>query len=127
MPSTSKEQQRLMGQAYAVRQFIDSGGKEGLNPKDIDPQWRDKIEDLAKNMTKQDLKDFATKVEENSPVATLGSVNGMGSVSFPAGNNPGSGDIPMQLTGKLAPKSKVFKQFKAFTVALANGYKENKK
>jgi hypothetical protein len=119
MPSTSKSQQRLMGQAYAVRQFMDSNGKEGLNPKDINAEYREKIEDLAKNMSKTDLEHFAKHLEENSPTATLGSVNGMGAAQFPIGNNPGSGDIPMQLTGRLAPKSKkVFKQFKAFTLSL---------
>lgn len=118
MPSTSRSQQRLIGQAYAVRQFIDSGGKTGLNPKDLDSEYRDKIEGLAKSMTKQDLKDFATKLEENSPTATLGSVNGMGAAQFPTGNNPGSGDIPIQLTRNLSPKSKVFKKYKEFTIGL---------
>ena len=116
MPSTSKSQQRLMGQAYAVRLFKDSGGKEGLNPKDIAAGWREKIEDLADSMSKQDLKDFATKVEENSPTATLGSVNGMGAAQFPVGNNPGSGDLPIQLTQNITKKSKAFKQFKEFTL-----------
>lgn len=120
MPSTSQSQQRLMGQAYAVRQFMDSGGKKGLNPNEIDSKYREKIEDLAKNMSKEDLKDFATKLEENSPTATLGSVNGMGSVSLPdTDGKTGSGDIPFSLN----KKKKVFKQFKEFTVALQEASK----
>jgi hypothetical protein len=115
MASTSQTQQRLMGQAYAVRQFMDSNGKKGLNPEEIDSKYREKIEDLAKNMSKQDLKDFATKLEENSPIATLGSVNGMGFVSLPGADGKiGSGDIPLNLN----KTKKVFKRFKEFTLAL---------
>ena len=52
MPSTTPAQQRLMGQAYAVKT-----GK--LDPKNIDPKYRDQIVDLADSMSKKDLKDFA--------------------------------------------------------------------
>lgn len=52
MPAKSKAQQRLMGQAYAVK-------KGELDPKDIDSEWRDEIVKLADSMTLKQLKDFA--------------------------------------------------------------------
>jgi hypothetical protein len=52
MPSVSPEQQRLFGQAYAIKT-----GK--LDPKDLDPKYRDQIVDLADSMSEKDLKDFA--------------------------------------------------------------------
>ena len=52
MPSTTPAQQRLMGQAYAVKT-----GK--LKPTDLDPDYRDQIVKLADSMTTKDLKDFA--------------------------------------------------------------------
>ncbi len=102
MPSSTPEQQRLFGQAYAVKT-----GK--LDPKDLNPKYRDQIVDLADSMSKKDLEDFAkTKhsemkkenkslknlptyeefIKENSSVATVGSVNGMGAPSLPG--NPGT-------------------------------------
>ena len=132
MPAVSPEQQRLMGQAYAVKT-----GK--LDPKDLDPKYRDQIVDLADSMSEKDLKDFAeTKhsemkkeskempmfdkfIEENS-MATVTSVNGMGAPALPG--NPagqtdfstqeaGSGDKPMQLS-KGAPKKKKKSSFVSF-------------
>ena len=32
MPALSKTQQRLMGQAYGVRKFMDTNGKDGIDP-----------------------------------------------------------------------------------------------
>lgn len=52
MPATTPAQQRLMGQAYAIKI-----GK--LDPKDLDPKYRDQIVDLADSMSEKDLKDFA--------------------------------------------------------------------
>jgi hypothetical protein len=52
MPSTTPAQQRLMGQAYAVKT-----GK--LDPKDLDPEYKDQIVKLADSMTKKQLEDFA--------------------------------------------------------------------
>ena len=52
MPAVSPEQQRLMGQAYAIKT-----GK--LDPKDLDPKYREQLVDLADSMSKKDLKDFA--------------------------------------------------------------------
>ncbi len=46
MPSVSLEQQRLFGQAYAVKT-----GK--LDPKDLDPKYRDQIVDLVDSMSKK--------------------------------------------------------------------------
>jgi hypothetical protein len=60
MPSITKPQQRLMGQALAVRKFKDSKGKEGKNPKEIKSPWREEIVRLSKSMTKKSLEDFAS-------------------------------------------------------------------
>lgn len=60
MPSVSKSQQKLMGQAYAYK----SGG---LKSKDLNPRWADEIKELAKSMTKKQLKDFASTKHENLP------------------------------------------------------------
>lgn len=139
MPSSTPAQQRLMGQAYAVKT-----GK--LDPKDLDPDYRDQIVDLANSMTKKDLEDFAkTKhsemkesklipefeefIKENSPVATVSSVNGMGAPSMPG--NPGtqgefvdqktgSGDIPYNLT-KGKPKKKKKSSFQSFRDFMKGG------
>jgi len=142
MPSVSPEQQRLFGQAYAIKT-----GK--LDPKDIDPKYRDQMVDLADSMSKKDLEDFAkTKysemkkesklipeykdfLEENSAVATVSSVNGMGTPSLPG--NPGtqseyvsqkkgSGDIPYTMT-KGQPKKKKKSSFQSFKDFM-NGAKE---
>lgn len=129
MPSTSIAQQRLMGQAYAL--------KTGeLKASDIDPKYRKQIEDLADSMSKKDLEDFAkTKheglplkkesIDENSPTATLGSVNGMGAPAMPgnpgtqsgfATQKTGSGDIPYSLVKgqPMKKKKSSFKNFKDF-------------
>lgn len=99
MPAASKSQQRLMGQAYAVRKFLD-GDRDGLDPKDVDPKYREEIVRLAKDMKKKDLEDFAKtkhekgmpdRVEENSPTATVHNVNGIGAHVFPRGDSTGSG------------------------------------
>jgi len=107
MPSHSKSQQRLMGQAYALK-------KGELKLADLNPEYRDQIKSLADGMTLKQLEDYAKtsheglpEVKENSGMATLGSVNGMGAPSMPG--NPGSqegfvtqkegsGDIPYTLT-----------------------------
>ena len=51
--SKNIHQQRLMGQAYAVK--IGS-----LKPSDIDPKYRKVIVDLSKKMTKKQLEDYAS-------------------------------------------------------------------
>ncbi len=125
-----------MGQAHSVRQFLDSKGSEGLDPKTLDKDYREEIINLAKSMSAKDLEDFAkTKhkdlpkrilkkesVIENSTVATLGSVNGMGTPLFPAdpglqndfgSQAVGSGDNPNAKTTKKKKKSQ-FKKYREF-------------
>jgi hypothetical protein len=98
MPSTSKSQQRLMGQAYALK-------KGELKLADLNPEYRDQIKDLADSMTLKQLEDFAKTsheglpdVKENMTTATVASVNGMGSPAMPG--NPGTqGEFSTQETG----------------------------
>lgn len=67
MPAVSKTQQRLMGQAYGVRKWMDTNGKEGIDPKDVKSAYRETIVDLAKNMKKKSLKDFASTEHKKLP------------------------------------------------------------
>jgi hypothetical protein len=60
MPAVSKSQQRLMGQAYALK-------KGDLKPEDLNPEYRDQIEDLANGMTLKQLKDYAETSHEDLP------------------------------------------------------------
>lgn len=60
MPSTSIAQQRLMGQAYALK-----AGE--LKSSDLDPKYRKQIEDLAASMSEKDLKDFAETSHKGLP------------------------------------------------------------
>jgi hypothetical protein len=105
-----------MGQAYALK-------KGDIKAKDIDVEYRKQIQDLADGMSLKDLKDFAktkhddlpvtkesNELDENSPVATLSSVNGMGPVTLPQGDKIGSGDNP----NPSRKKKKAFKNFKDF-------------
>jgi hypothetical protein len=60
MPSVSIAQQRLMGQAYAV--------KIGeLKSSDIDPKYRKAIIDLSKRMTEKELKAYASTKYKGLP------------------------------------------------------------
>lgn len=65
--SVSRSQQRLMGQAYGVRIFRDSGEKRGLDPQKIDPKYRHLIVSKSKQMTKKQLKDFAETQHKDLP------------------------------------------------------------
>lgn len=67
MPSVSRTQQRLMGQAYGVRKWIDTNGKEGIDPDDINPNYREDIIEIAKNMKKKALKDYASTKHKKLP------------------------------------------------------------
>ncbi len=67
MPSVSRTQQRLMGQAHAVRKFMDTRGKEGLDPDDIDPKYKDSIVGIAKGMKKKSLKHYAETKHKKLP------------------------------------------------------------
>jgi hypothetical protein len=114
MPAVSKAQQRLMAQAYAIK-------KGDMKANDLNPEYKDEIVKLAKGMTLKQLGDYAKtsheelpqkikkeSLDENSPLATASSVNGMGPITLPIGDKPGSGDIPYLLPAK---KKKNFKKF----------------
>lgn len=60
MPSKSKAQQRLMGQAYALK----TGEKK---KKDLDQEYADEIQKLSKSMTKKQLRDFAKTKHKKLP------------------------------------------------------------
>ncbi len=67
MPSVSKTQQRLFGQAYGVKEFRSSRGKKGINPKDLNPKYKEEILKLANSMSLNKLKDFANTKHKNIP------------------------------------------------------------
>lgn len=67
MPALSRTQQRLFGQAYGVKLWKSSGGKKGINPKDLNPKYKKEIEDLAKSMSLAKLKDFAETKHKKIP------------------------------------------------------------
>ncbi len=67
MPAVSRTQQRLMGQAHGVRKWMDTKGKEGLDPKDIKSAYRETIVEIAKNMKKKALSDYAHTKHKNLP------------------------------------------------------------
>ena len=60
MPSVSKTQQRLMGQALAYK-------RGEIKAKDLNPDYADEIKKLAKSMTEKQLKDFASTKHKNLP------------------------------------------------------------
>lgn len=67
MPAVSRTQQRLMGQAHGVRKWMDTDGKDGINPRKIDSPYRETIIEIAKNMKKKALKDYASTKHKNLP------------------------------------------------------------
>lgn len=114
MPAQSKAQQRLMGQAYAVK----TGKKD---PDEVS----DKVAQLAQGMTKKQLKDFASTKHKGLPdtkesfVPTFESfinedyarvhpnpgmnVGGMGPIVIPEVGpygTTGSGDVPAPYSKK---------------------------
>ena len=60
MPSRSKTQQRLIGQAYAYK-------TGDLKAKDLNPDYADEIKKLSKSMTQKQLKDFAGTKHKGLP------------------------------------------------------------
>lgn len=60
MPSVSKSQQRLMGQAYAYK-------KGDLKSKDLNTEYADDIKDLSKSMTLKKLKQYASTKHDKLP------------------------------------------------------------
>jgi hypothetical protein len=67
MPAVSKTQQRLMGLSYGVRKFMDTNGKDGIDPDSIKSAYRETIVEIANNMKKKDLKDFASTKHNKLP------------------------------------------------------------
>jgi hypothetical protein len=60
MPSVSKSQQRLFGQAYAL--------KTGeIKRSDLDPRYAQEIANLADSMSAKKLRDFATTKHKRLP------------------------------------------------------------
>ena len=104
MPATSKTQFRLFSQVHGVQKFKKSGGKDGLDPKELNPEYKKQIVDMADDMTQKDVKDMIDvdydklpeEIKENNAMATPASVNGMGDVALPGNpgtDETGSGDI----------------------------------
>ena len=60
MPSVSKAQQSLMGQAYGIK-------TGSLKPSDLNPQYRKKILAISKQMTKGELDKFASTKRKGLP------------------------------------------------------------
>ena len=60
MPSKSKSQQKLMGQAYAYK-------KGELKDDDLNPKYAERIKEIADSMTKKQLKDYASTKHKNKP------------------------------------------------------------
>ena len=90
-------QYRLMAQAYEVKLFLESEGKEGMDPIELSPRYRDLIVEMSKAIKQSDLRYFAKKaksIDENNPTATLANVSGMGATVFPTATSNGSGDLP---------------------------------
>lgn len=67
MPALSRTQQRLFGQAYGVKLWKKTGGKKGINPKDLNPKYKKEINDLANSMSLAKLKDFAETKHKKIP------------------------------------------------------------
>lgn len=66
MPAKSKSQQRLMGMAYAVAKFLNGDGT-GLDPDELDPNYKDEILKLANSIDMKSLKDFAKTPHKKLP------------------------------------------------------------
>jgi len=60
MPSVSRTQQRLMGQALAFK-------RKEIKSDDLDPRYAKRIKDIAKSMTTKQLRDFAKTKHKNLP------------------------------------------------------------
>lgn len=60
MPSVSRSQQRLMGQALAYK-------RGEIKSKDLDPRYAERIKKVAKSMTQKKLRDFAKTKHKKLP------------------------------------------------------------
>ncbi len=61
MPAVSQAQQKLMGQAYALK-------KGDMKASEINPEYADQIQKLADSMSLDQLKDYAETKREDLPV-----------------------------------------------------------
>jgi hypothetical protein len=60
MPSRSRTQQRLMGQALAFK-------RGEIKSEDLDQRYADRIKKLSKSMSTKQLRDFAKTKHKNLP------------------------------------------------------------
>jgi len=60
MPARSTAQQRLMGQAYAIK-------IGAMEPEDLNPRYRAEVLKIAKGMTKDELEKYASTKHKNLP------------------------------------------------------------
>jgi hypothetical protein len=67
MPAVTRTQQRLFGQAYGVRMFKSTHGKQGINPKDLNPKYKEEIVKLANSMSVAELEKYASTKHKRLP------------------------------------------------------------
>jgi len=105
-----------MAQAYQVKKYKETGGREGINPLDIEPEYRVDIEDLAASMTMDQLKDFAETPHADLPkkVKESGLTGFLSAGPFPRYNiyaaNASSGHLEYE-RDKRDPLIKKFMEF----------------
>lgn len=114
MPAKSVAQQRLMGMALSYK-------RNSLDKKDMSPELIAKIKEVASKMSSKELEDFAKTKHKDLPKhvpenVNLDNVNGMGDVTLPTDNEPGSGDLPKPLFKKVSklPKLKNLMNFEQY-------------
>lgn len=104
MPSVSKAQQALMGQAYAIK-------IGDIKPSDLNPKYKKEILSLAKSMTKKQLEKFASTKHKGLPdhvnESSMGvSMDPVNSASIPKFYPKGPGKIVPFLDTDAKQKSK---------------------
>jgi hypothetical protein len=105
MPSVSQTQQRLMGQIYGVRKFMDTGGKQGLDPKDVNPKYRSMIAQKAKEWKgEKSLKAYASTKHKGLPEEVVKESFDPNKLSFLVGK-PISLTKTLHTTGKYDPET----------------------
>ncbi len=97
MPSVSKAQQSIMGQAYGIK-------TGSLKPSDLNPKYKDKIVSIAKEMTKKELEKFASTKRKGLPqhVKEDDSVDGVSTIT-PLVNVTGAEDYTPQGPAGIKP------------------------
>jgi hypothetical protein len=102
MPSVSKSQQSLMGQAYGIK-------TGSLKPSDLNPKYRDQIVSLSKRMSGKELEKYASTKTKNLPQHVKEDVEEI-SIQVPLMSISGSEDFspegPMGIKPFLAPEVK---------------------